>query len=251
MKFKASFSLLFSVLILSSCVYKPFFEPEILTDGYFSYIVVNERFTRYYEDHISIAVVGISAKGEEKNVLYIPGKISGYPVEYISLRSPSTFMDSYHTFSTSESLEKLYIPGTVKSVEQFGDQILKVDVFLLHEEYTEDSHKAIHSAAYHIGNERVFVYSNLYESLEDEKEACRPANVSYHLNYETENNKTLYSLDNYSSGEALIPPEAPSRYNYDFEGWYKEAECINKWDFENDCYSDYEVKLYAKWSEHF
>ena len=250
MKFKTSFSLLFSLLILSSC-HKPFFEPEILTDGYFSYIVVNERFVRYYEDHISIAVVGISAKGEDQNVLYIPEEISGYPVEYISLRSPSTFMDSYHTFAPSESLEKLYIPGTVKSVEQFGDQIRKVDVFLLHEEYTEDLHKAIHGAAYHIGNERVFVHSNLYESLEGEKEACRPANVSYHLNYETEDKKTLYSLDNYSSGEALIAPEAPSRYNYDFDGWYKEAECINKWDFENDCYSDYEVKLYAKWLENF
>ena len=66
-------------------------------------------------------------------------------------------------------------------------------------------------------------------------------------------------------------PEDPSREEYEFGGWYKEAECINKWDFDKDtlpeeqleeveveatlheeAYTEMrqvyqETKLYAKW----
>lgn len=48
------------------------------------------------------------------------------------------------------------------------------------------------------------------------------------------------------------------REGYVFEGWYKESDCINKWDFESDLLpksqvdeQDQEIyqetKLYAKW----
>ena len=53
-------------------------------------------------------------------------------------------------------------------------------------------------------------------------------------------------------------PSDPIRDGYEFKGWYKEKECINKWDFNNDIvplkeydsnneYIFKETSLYAKW----
>ena len=53
-------------------------------------------------------------------------------------------------------------------------------------------------------------------------------------------------------------PEQPLRDGYTFDGWYKESECVNIWDFETDALPESQVddkgqeiyqetKLYAKW----
>ena len=81
------------------------------------------------------------------------------------------------------------------------------------------------------------------------------ANVSYYLNYPDgvyEYNEFHY-VDFYEDGEIIkyIPPK-PEKEGYKFEGWYREAECINKWNFEIDTITFTEnqpvTKLYAKWS---
>ncbi len=89
------------------------------------------------------------------------------------------------------------------------------------------------------------------------------ANVSYFYNYETEENNGYYWIDDWDYGGKIefTPPE-PEREGYTFGGWYKEPECINKWDFETDVLPEerteineegeeevvyQETKLYAKW----
>ncbi|NLA26943.1 MAG: InlB B-repeat-containing protein [Firmicutes bacterium] len=44
----------------------------------------------------------------------------------------------------------------------------------------------------------------------------------------------------------ITPPEPPQRDGYTFGGWYKEAACINAWDFENDEITE-DMTLYARW----
>ena len=85
-------------------------------------------------------------------------------------------------------------------------------------------------------------------------------NVSYWLNYESEN-LGLYWVDDFDYGTAITYiPENPIREGYIFDGWYKEPECINEWDFETDTlpqakYNEQEeeihqeTKLYVKWIE--
>ena len=52
----------------------------------------------------------------------------------------------------------------------------------------------------------------------------------------------------------------PQREGYKFIGWYKEKDCINEWNFENDIvpakvynnvgeYQYYETILYVKWEK--
>lgn len=83
--------------------------------------------------------------------------------------------------------------------------------------------------------------------------------MSYYYNYEQAPNDGYYWIDNYNYGEKIeyIPP-IPERDEYAFDGWYKESDCINKWDFETDALPQaqiddqgqeiyQETKLYAKW----
>ena len=102
------------------------------------------------------------------------------------------------------------------------------------------------------------------------------ANVSYIYNYEESPNDGYYWVDNYDNSLIEYMPPEPTREGYTFDGWYKEEDCINKWDFTSDItspsytyyekpnknsteeykefYNKYmsthtyvETKLYAKW----
>jgi uncharacterized repeat protein (TIGR02543 family) len=48
--------------------------------------------------------------------------------------------------------------------------------------------------------------------------------------------------------ETVSEPYPPEKNGYLFDGWYKEAECIDKWDFENDIVAS-DITLFAKWKE--
>lgn len=50
-----------------------------------------------------------------------------------------------------------------------------------------------------------------------------------------------------SSGETITAPAAPSDVAYDFGGWYREAACVNPWNFDTDRVTE-DVTLYAKWA---
>jgi uncharacterized repeat protein (TIGR02543 family) len=45
----------------------------------------------------------------------------------------------------------------------------------------------------------------------------------------------------------LSVPEEPTKIGYTFGGWYKEADCLNEWNFENDRVTN-DTILYAKWN---
>ncbi len=47
-------------------------------------------------------------------------------------------------------------------------------------------------------------------------------------------------------GSTLVNPEAPVREGYTFTGWYKEASCVNRWNFSLDAVKT-NITLYAGW----
>lgn len=47
-------------------------------------------------------------------------------------------------------------------------------------------------------------------------------------------------------GNVAVEPVAPTQVEYIFEGWFKEADCINEWDFVLDTVTE-ATTLYAKW----
>ncbi len=98
------------------------------------------------------------------------------------------------------------------------------------------------------------VYNDLYVKI------CK-ANTSYMFNYENSPNQDYFFIRDYEYGVTIEnTPYEPIREGYTFDGWYKEAECINAWNFEEDrlpetLYNEnneevyQETKLYAKWIE--
>lgn len=92
-----------------------------------------------------------------------------------------------------------------------------------------------------------------------------PANISYNYNYEDSENYGVYFIDDCDYGSKIeYIPANPTREGYLFDGWYKEPECINKWNFESDTLPEeikevnenneeevkfQETKLYAKWNK--
>lgn len=48
-------------------------------------------------------------------------------------------------------------------------------------------------------------------------------------------------------GKVTLPDMDPEKFGFTFDGWYKEAEGINPWDFDNDTVTS-DLTLYAKWT---
>ena len=57
----------------------------------------------------------------------------------------------------------------------------------------------------------------------------------------------IADLTNVTANSKIAPPTAPTATDYLFRGWFKEAACINEWDFANDVVTE-TMTLYAKWT---
>lgn len=49
-------------------------------------------------------------------------------------------------------------------------------------------------------------------------------------------------------GEKLTPPDAPTLKGFELEGWYRDIDLQEKWDFDNDTVQG-NMTLYARWTE--
>ncbi|NCA68194.1 MAG: hypothetical protein EOM87_09060 [Clostridia bacterium] len=90
-------------------------------------------------------------------------------------------------------------------------------------------------------------------------ESIQAADLSFYYNYENSTNTNIYWIDDLDYGSKIeLIPANPIREGFTFGGWYKESECINPWDFEEDTLPQemkneddeivyQETRLYAKW----
>ena len=102
-------------------------------------------------------------------------------------------------------------------------------------------------------------YENEWE--ETVEVSFKKLNVSYLFNYEGEPNAGYFFAREFEAGEKVeSTPYEPMRDGYTFGGWYKEAECINEWNFDEDKLPEteydeegnvefVETKVYAKWTK--
>ena len=230
-------------------------DDNIVTTGDWRYRVVevnNEKMA---------AIQGLSEEGEDKTVLVMPEYLDGYRVYGMYDQSWSSKHGSIHN-----SELKLYINF------EFKGKRSRIHVNKLFTLNTSDISKNITSSPYYDTYLPISIdVSTIYDSVEY---VVNNANVTYYSNY---GDNDIYWIDDYDE-ESLITyiPENPVREGYEFDGWYKEVECINKWDFDMDKvpgknyykdidyfnaeYNTYkfyqmsnydymETKLYAKWNE--
>ncbi len=71
---------------------------------------------------------------------------------------------------------------------------------------------------------------------------------TFTVSFNSNGHGTAPSAQTVNRGEKATKPEDLTAEGYTFGGWYKEAECTTKWDFNNDTVTD-SITLYAKWTE--
>ena len=236
---KKLFIILFVLVLLGSC--------DLSNDEYGIKKTDELEYIKNVKDDNSVTIGAIFA---EKTAVFVPSKISGMDVTDLGFSWGMTL----HTISHQFKGERVYFPNSIQSFCGNYIEIIDIDVFycgkltnLGYLDHSTDDNNIY--VPYDLYEE----YRALYNSVSN-PEALKPANVTYYLNYPDsiyEYNEYYY-VDYYELGEKIkyIPP-IPEKDGYIFDGWYKEKECINKWDFDVDTivYNDENpvVNLYVKW----
>ena len=71
--------------------------------------------------------------------------------------------------------------------------------------------------------------------------------ITYTVTFDANGHGTAPTAQNVESGKTATKPADPSEAGWTFKGWYKEADCINAFDFATPITGN--VTLYAKWTE--
>ncbi len=189
------------------------------TDGYYYYIIdksdeIDGKFVR---------IMGLTDSGKEQETLIIPETISGYPVLYLGQST-----DRSGIF-VSDNLQRVFIPNYVRiyASDKFFNWCPNLkQVFVT-------------NLNYNINDNYRYLYFPSCQGLRySHTSHIRLANVSYFYNYDEDDddlNQGFYWIDYYDYGEKIeLTAPTPTRDGYEFGGWFKEAECVNEWNFDVD-----------------
>ena len=234
-----------------SCVGKELPEYE---SGYYKYAVKTEK-----DGTKKAYITGLTEIGEEQEYLVYPEEIEGIPVYGIGYSYPVvTGYIKVGNFK-SEKLKKFYFPHMLKEKESAKDLIIE-NAYCIYWNLAEDD--LANNRGYG-GGGAIFGYNYIeYDYWVKDYLPRFVGNVTYLYNYDGAPNDGYYWVDSYNESIIeFIPPE-PQRNGYIFDGWYKESDCINEWNFDIDItgkeikleeskdYDAYEgIYLYAKWKE--
>ena len=251
----------------------------LVADDYFIYWISG--------DGSFAGLIGLTELGRQQEYLIVPQYVDGViPVEQVG----GTTNQLKHVIKeygedcagfNSSVLKRIYVPFYLEEIwvneEEVGDKA-RDDfniMFLGANEYAQHdftrmkiSYKAYADYSDYVGEPDNCKITLRYEDS-GRMFSFLPANVAYLYNYEEAPNEGGYWVDDYDGEVISYVPENPVREGYTFDGWYKEPECINKWDFAKDIvpkkiiknyvsketghnYVKYEYKqtsLYAKWSQ--
>ncbi len=75
-----------------------------------------------------------------------------------------------------------------------------------------------------------------------------PEPVTYTVSFDMNGHGDPIDPQTVTEGEFAAKPTDPTADGFTFEGWFKEADCINQWDFSTDTVTE-DTILYAKWTE--
>jgi len=87
---------------------------------------------------------------------------------------------------------------------------------------------------------------NEYSGISDNAEWSFKTAKNYTMSFDSKEGSSVAAITA-KEGSKLTAPTAPIRDGYLFGGWYKEAGCINVWDFASDTVTS-ATTLYAKWA---
>ena len=90
------------------------------------------------------------------------------------------------------------------------------------------------------------IASNAVTPTEPDVISTTPAAISLTVEFNVNGGSIVSDISNVTAGSTIAAPTAPTKKGYIFAGWYKEATCINEWNFATDVVSA-NITLHAKW----
>ena len=200
------------------------------------------------EDEYYVRLRELSDYGKQQKYIIVPAELDGYPIKEIGKPHLLAGLD---TDLKSEILEKIYFQSAYKTgPNPFLKNCPKLKkIFLIEDDFGELS---FDKRSYFPHTE-----SQISTSSSIDKQF---ANVTFRFNYEGSTNEGVCWIDDLDNEKIEVIPPVPEREGYEFGGWYKEAACINAWNFETDIvpakeytedgeYVYKETCLYAKWQK--
>lgn len=240
--------LIFVSLFLGGC------KLEEYTYGDFIYVIHSDSKNGDY-----ISIIGLSEEGRTKEEIYVPEKIDGLEVRQMGYKRYLADVGEI----VSEKLRVVYISHPLDILDtDFFIKCPNLEKFI----YTPIVHDSDNVRNLFFYNQyiekndelmivRMYYYSSSPSVKQNSDYFMYEANVIFDCNYDNK----IHSFDFYNGTTIKDIPSDPVRAGYRFMGWYKEKECINKWDFENDhvpevtydkIYVLYDKTfLYAKWEK--
>ena len=198
----------------------------------------------------------LSEEGKKQEVLILPTEFESYKT---GLGNYYGMLRGFELNFESDNLKELY----------FNTSIIKN---MYHEEiciyaniYTQTETKLFlpyYNLEHNLRIDDLHIYQIFFSNENIYGDFGNIANVSYYYNYDNSDtiNWKTYFIDDLDNELITNIPLNPIREGYKFKGWYKEKECINKWDFEKDIipskeydkdgnYIFKETVLYAGWDK--
>lgn len=220
--------------------------------GYFKYAVKTEK-----DGTKKAYLTGLTESGQELKEIIYPEEIDGITVYGIGYEKSLGIGSEYVGSFGSDNLEKVYFPIMPKN-ETANDCLdnLYIKTYAVYWDLGSDK-----NSNRLMGVKNAIFGFNYIEFGHWTEDYLNPliANVSYMYNYSEAPNEGYYWVDSYNESIITFIPPEPKREGYKFEGWYKEPECINKWNFDTDItgkeivigqnvYDTYNgIYLYVKW----
>ncbi len=266
--------LLISFITLSGC-----------KDGFFSTknhditkdFISGMNFELYFvEDGGYYTIVDVTEEGKQQESLYFPSifrDFGGYGIKVTSLGfrhiyggelGSDTISVDYCMDINDMQATKFYFSYTMDGVNDIhmaeNNRKEAVSYFIPYKDYAGFYR---HAAWADFENVHWYVNAECYDAIMEngmyQNLTIHKANVVYDFNYLGAPNDRVLSIDNGVYGENIQKyPFVISREGYNFDGWYKEPECVNAWNFVVDKLPEaqydgennlifQETRLYAKW----
>ena len=199
------------IILLTSCG-----EVKTYECGDFLYTIIEENGEKM------AAIINLTDyASENKEVIIIPEYLDGYKVYGLNDKGRK----QHRGFIDGLSTAKIYITHNIKYDD---DSIHGEKVFFIGDGVTDDVlNGSLTCNCYVPSNvkivneeDNVIAYSN-WDIL------CY-ANVGYYVD------DYIYWIDDYDESLIKYPPTDPVKEGYTFDGWYKDSEYNEKWDFSKD-----------------
>ena len=219
--------------------------------GYYKYAVQTKR-----DGTKKAYLVGLTDLGLEQTALVYPEEIDGIPVYGIGYGRMTLVGEDHVGSFGGRKLKKIFFPTLPKESTSNGVTYLS-QTYIVYWGLERNTRGPTGAKG------GIYGYNYYVSNLKNEEFLSKKiiiANVSYLYNYNSAPNEGYYWVDSYNESVITFIPPEPEREGYTFGGWYKEAECINEWDFSTDItgkeikdlyikvYDVYEgIYLYAKW----